>query len=125
MVVVAALVAVGGFSGSLLRFGVGLLLPGLVGTFVVNVVGSLVLGGLVGAFRGSDRLGRRSRLVAGAGFLSSFTTYSTFVVQSAGAGPALLVANVLATYAFGFAGALLGLRAGQRVAGGSTGGDHA
>lgn len=120
--VVATLVAVGGFAGSLLRFGVGLLLPGPGGTLVVNVAGSLALGGLVGAFRRSDAVGRRITLVAGTGLLSSFTTYSTFVVQSAGVGMSLLVANVLATYVFGFLGAFLGLRAGERMAGESTGG---
>jgi len=113
----ALLVGVGGVVGATLRYGVGLVLAGLAGTLAVNAAGSLALGALVAESRHAGYFADRTHLLAGTGLLSSFTTYSTFVVESAGAPPALLVGNVVATYALGFAGALLGGRAVRRVVG--------
>jgi CrcB protein len=119
-----ALIGIGGFAGSNLRYAVGLVVPGLAGTLVVNAAGSFVLGFLLSEARRSGMLGERTRVVVGTGFLSSFTTYSTFVLQSARAPPWLLAANVVATYALGFAGVLAGRElaglvasAGRRAAG--------
>lgn len=101
---VLALVAIGGFAGSNLRYVVDLLVGGLAGTLLVNAVGSFALGAVLYEALRSDVLAAETRTVVGTGFLSSFTTYSTFALQSAQAGPALLVGNVVATYALGFAG---------------------
>ncbi len=106
----AALVAAGGFAGASLRYGVGAALPGLGGTLAANVVGSFVLGVAVATL--SDP---RSRLFLGTGLLSSFTTYSTFAVETVTATPALGAANVAATYALGVAAALAGLAVGRRL----------
>ena len=106
----AALVAAGGFVGASLRYGVGAALPGLVGTLAANVVGSFVLGVAVSTL--SDA---RTRLFLGTGLLSSFTTYSTFAVETVTASPAVGAANVAATYALGVTAALLGLAAGRRL----------
>lgn len=46
----------------------------------------------------------RTRLIATTGFLSSFSTDSTFALESLQAPPSLLVANVFASYALGFGG---------------------
>ena len=62
-------------------------------------------------------LAAETRAVVATGFLSSFTTYSTFALQSAQAPPAWLVANVVANYALGFAGVLLGRSIARRVDG--------
>lgn len=113
------LVAAGGGLGALLRAGLGRLLPGVAGTLVANVVGAVLLGALATRFLEPGRVTRRTRLVAATGLLSSFTTYSTFAVQSALApGPALLAANVLATYGLGLAGAAAGRAVGRHHRGG-------
>ncbi|PSP77129.1 chromosome condensation protein CrcB [Halobacteriales archaeon QS_1_68_20] len=104
----AVLIALGGFAGANLRYAVGLAVPGLPGTLLVNAAGSFALGFLVYEARYAGILPERTHVVVGTGFLSSFTTYSTFVLQSAQAPPALLVANVVSTYALGFAGAVAG-----------------
>ncbi|AEI13505.1 fluoride efflux transporter FluC [Cellulomonas gilvus] len=53
-------------------------------TFVINVVGSFVLGALLERLaRGGPDVGRRRavRLACGTGVLGGFTTYSTFVLE--------------------------------------------
>lgn len=85
-------------------------------TMAINVVGSFVLGIVVG------RLGDRhplARAFVGTGVLGGFTTYSAFAVQTAvllgavpWAGAALAVISVL----LGVAAAALGLRLTQRPA---------
>jgi len=115
----AALIAIGGFAGSNLRYFVDLLQPGMGGTLVVNTLGSFVLGFLLYEAVHAGLLAGRTRLVAATGFLSSFTTYSTFALETAQAPPALLGANVLGSYALGFAGVLVGRELARRIEGGS------
>lgn len=104
------LVAAGGFLGSIARYGVSLLAPGLAGTFVVNVTGSAVLGFVFYIATTTERIPRRARLLAATGFLSSYTTYSTFALQTLDADPIVGLANVVASYACGLAAAALGAR---------------
>ena len=98
-------VGVGGFVGAVLRWGVGVLVPGAPGTLVVNVLGSVALGALVAVAPS-----HRTRVLVGTGLLSSFTTYSTFAVETA-LTPEWAAANVLASYALGFGGVLLARQA--------------
>lgn len=78
--------AVGGALGAAGRYGVELLLPDQpgafpLGTFLVNVVGCLVLGALAGTVYRADR----HRLLlpfVGPGLLGGFTTFSTYTVQT-------------------------------------------
>lgn len=115
-----ALVATGGFAGANLRYLVGLQLPGPAGTLLVNVVGSFLLGGLLYAGLYAGTLSRETRTVLATGVLASFTTYSTFAIETALApGPSWVVANVAGTYALGFAGVLAGRAATRRLVGGS------
>jgi CrcB protein len=112
-----ALIAVGGFVGAVLRHAVAVALPAdplPLGTLTVNVAGSFALGVLLYEAHLADALSSETRLVLGTGFLSSFTTYSTFAVETAGLDPRLLVANVAANYLLGFAAVLVG-RAVARV----------
>jgi len=102
------LIAIGGFAGSNLRFLAGTLVPGLGGTLLVNALGSFALGFVLYETMYSGVLAGETRAVVSTGFLSSFTTYSTFALQSAQASPTVLVGNVLANYALGFAGVLAG-----------------
>jgi CrcB protein len=113
------LVAVGGFVGAVARWAVAEALPtGTLpyGTLAANVAGSFLLGVLLYESRLVGALSPETRYVLGTGFCSSFTTYSTFAVETAGlatgAGGTLAVANVALNYALGF----LAVVCGQLVA---------
>ena len=108
------LVAVGGFAGAALRYVVALALPGAVpwGTLAANCLGSFALGVVLYERHFVDALSVETRLVVGTGFLSSFTTYSTFAAETAslagGQAPTLAAANVAANYALGVTGVVCG-----------------
>jgi CrcB protein len=105
------LVAVGGFVGAVLRHAVGVALPAPVlpwGTLVANVLGSLALGVLLYEAHLAGVLSAETRLVVGTGFLSSFTTYSTFAVETTGLAPELAAVNVALNYALGFSAIVCG-----------------
>lgn len=111
------LIAIGGFVGAIARFALAnALAAGTLpyGTLAANVLGAFLLGVLLYEERLAGVLSVETRLLVGTGFLSSFTTYSTFAVETAGlAGtPALAVANVGLNYALGF----LAVGLGQLVA---------
>lgn len=112
------LIAAGAFAGANLRYAVGVSLPGLAGTLVANVLGSVALGVLLYRGRFVGRLSQEVRLLAGTGLLSSFTTYSTFVLDALGAAPAAALGYVAATYGLGFAGVLVGREVARRLSGG-------
>ncbi len=74
-------VAAGGACGAVLRYGTqawasGWSLPW--GTFIVNVVGSLAIGALIGAFAGAPWFETVGRAFLVAGLLGAFTTFSAF-----------------------------------------------
>jgi len=116
------LVAVGGFAGAASRYAVALALPDALpwGTLVANGLGSFALGVVLYERHFADALSAETRLVVGTGFLSSFTTYSTFAVETAQlagsadpvpagvGGPTLAAVNVAANYAVGIGGVLCG-----------------
>ncbi|MFC6836671.1 fluoride efflux transporter FluC [Halomarina ordinaria] len=111
-----ALVAVGGFVGANARYLVGVFVPDAPGTLVVNVLGSIALGFLLTEATHSGYLAAETRVVLGSGFLSSFTTYSTFAVETALLGsPVWMLANVTLSYALGFAGAVVGAHAARAL----------
>jgi CrcB protein len=77
------------------------------GTLVVNLLGALVLGTLVGAELDGNEL-----QVAGTGFVGAFTTFSTWAFESHRLGEdgrlGLGVANFVVSLALGVAAALAG-----------------
>jgi CrcB protein len=91
------------------------------GTLIVNVLGCLLLGFLLQAGVQHPGLSRETRLALGTGFLGSFTTFSTFGVQTVrlmerGAwGSALL--NVALNVVVGIGCAWLGVLAAKRFVG--------
>jgi len=100
------LVGIGGFAGSNLRYFVGLLVPGPQGTLLVNVLGSFALGFLLYEAIHLSVIGEGAKIAASTGFISSFTTYSTFAVETA-VTPRWALLNVVGSYALGFAGVLV------------------
>lgn len=66
-------VFLGGGLGASLRWGVSLLVPGMWGTQIVNVVGSFGL-----AFLVARGVPDPWKLLVGTGLMGGFTTYSTF-----------------------------------------------
>jgi fluoride exporter len=89
------------------------------GTFVVNMVGSLVLGLVAGAVAASA-LGRDVQVLVGTGFCGALTTFSTFgfetvrLVEEGSTGAAAL--NVVGSVAVGLGCAALGWVVGSSLA---------
>lgn len=71
------LVAIGGAGGVLARYGLTQLISGPWPVVAINLVGSFLLGLLVGA----GGVGDQARVALGTGVLGGFTTYSAFTVQ--------------------------------------------
>lgn len=82
------------------------------GTFIVNVTGSFILGFLLTLGTGRLQLSPEARLLLAVGFLGSFTTFSSYTVESlnllrdAGLWPGLL--NIVGNNVVGLLCALLG-----------------
>lgn len=81
-------IGIGGFFGSVSRF---LLINFVIqhtkatfplGTLIVNVLGSFVLGIIMTLSQESSFLSPQTRVIAGAGFLGAFTTFSTFSYEN-------------------------------------------
>lgn len=109
-----------GGCGALARFGLTLLVadrlhPHLpMGTLAVNLSGAFLLGLLVGAAVEGD-----ARLLLGAGAIGSYTTFSTWMVETQRIDEAgkrrLAVANLVLSVVFGLAAAALGRLIGQQL----------
>lgn len=99
------LVALGAAVGAPLRYLAGHLLDRRLhwGTLAVNLVGSVILGALMGAAVDGDSLA-----LLGTGFCGGLTTYSAFAVQSVRGGRRRGTAYVVMTIAGCLAAATLG-----------------
>ena len=82
------LIAFGGALGSVCRYGLSTMIQRLsspffpYGTFVVNVLGCLVFGIIIGAARQRFVLGPSERAFLLIGVLGGFTTFSTFSYET-------------------------------------------
>tara|TARA_B100000795_G_scaffold269230_1_gene258005 strand:- start:6126 stop:6497 length:372 start_codon:yes stop_codon:yes gene_type:complete len=81
------LVFIGGGFGSVLRFVIGKWLNNSengipYGTFVVNVLGSLLIGLILGYAVKNDALSQNTTLLLATGFCGGFTTFSTFAYEN-------------------------------------------
>ncbi len=87
----STLVALGGASGAVLRYHTGRLIGAAagphavfpLGTFSINVAGSLMMGVLAGWLARHGTGGETWRLLIGVGVLGGFTTFSAFSLESA------------------------------------------
>jgi fluoride exporter len=119
------LVAVGGAIGAVARYLLGgavhRLMPGFFpyGTFVVNLVGCLVFGLLVGLGESRFVIGPATRAFALIGVLGGFTTFSSFTFESfelLRGGQALSAAtNVAGQVILGFVALWAGYAVGRTV----------
>ena len=78
-------IAVGGALGAVLRYLIGNWLSTEQmpwGTLTVNLVGSLLLGSLMGAAASSEAVSKEMVLFLGVGVLGAFTTLSTFSIDT-------------------------------------------
>ena len=119
------LVALGGATGAVARYGLGvqalrLLGPGMpYGTLIANVLGGLLMGALAGflAFKGAADQ-EKLRLLLGVGVLGGFTTFSAFSLETAlmierrdyGLAAGYALASVLLSVMALFAGLVLARR---------------
>lgn len=81
------LVFVGGGFGSVLRYGIGKFLNspqnGIpYGTFAANVIGSLLIGILLGLATKNATISHSQTLLLATGFCGGFTTFSTFAYEN-------------------------------------------
>ena len=89
-----ALIGIGGFFGAIVRYLVSTSAAPLVSTLMVNIAGSFLLGLLMYANEYTGRFSPKTRYFAATGFFGSFTTFSTFAVQSFSLPVGILVINV-------------------------------
>lgn len=103
-----ALIAAGGFLGSVLRFFIDQQIPHPLGTLVVNFIGCFFMGVFmyesiyIGAFS------RETRIFFGVGVIGAFTTFSALAVQSFELSPGLAILNLSANLVLGLFGVFLG-----------------
>ena len=81
------LVFVGGGFGSMLRFIIGKYLNNAengipYGTFAANIIGSLLIGIILGVAAKNDTLTSNQTLLLATGFCGGFTTFSTFAYEN-------------------------------------------
>jgi fluoride exporter len=124
-----SLVALGGAVGAVLRVGLAQAVPTDPGrlpwtTLAENLVGAFLLGALLGALAARHAPSPRARALLGAGVLGSFTTYSTFAVETVALldrAPATAAAYVVTSLGAGLGAALAGLAIGRRLGGRGAG----
>lgn len=124
------LVGVGGFAGSVARYGLSIVAQRLsiawpAGTLAANVLGCLAIGVIAAVFDRGETLSPETRLVLATGFCGGFTTMSSLVYETAAMIRASEYMHAVA-YAAGtfflslaaFAAGIVGLRIIVRIGGG-------
>ncbi|NTW04906.1 MAG: fluoride efflux transporter CrcB [Peptococcaceae bacterium] len=82
------LVGIGGFFGAIARYLIGLFFAGInfgrfpLGTFVINITGSFLLGLIALNPFFMDKLSEKSIIFMGVGFLGAYTTFSTLEFET-------------------------------------------
>lgn len=116
------IIGIGGFLGAIARYGVALWIGQRwgrsfpIGTFIINVTGSFLIGLLMTLFTERFMVNPQWRLMLVVGFLGAYTTFSTFEYETGALlkdGEWLLaMANVVLSVVAGF----IALKAGEVLA---------
>lgn len=119
------IVGVGGFIGANVRYWLGAWIDGQfglrfpVGTFIINLTGSLLLGFIATLTVERALIDPRWRLAIGVGFIGAYTTFSTFTYESVklleAGSYGLAALNVLGSTVLGLIGAGLGIVLGRAI----------
>jgi CrcB protein len=120
------IVFLGGGFGSVCRylFGVGVVriagpTYGPVGTFTINVIGSFLMGVLIGVLARNTGVSDRWRLLLGVGVLGGFTTFSSFSLEAVMTierkAYGLAAAYIVGSVVLGVLGLILGLTIVRRA----------
>lgn len=110
------IIGIGGFAGSNLRYFVDLIVPStLAATLTVNTLGCLALGFLLYEEIYSGTISQSGRSILATGFIASFTTYSTFIIDTLQSAPMVAIGYVAGSYALGFVAVLVGRDGARRV----------
>ena len=86
----------------------------LFATIFVNTLGSLFIGILFYTGTFTERSNPMLHFLLVIGFLASFTTYSTFALETF-ISPRFAMLNILLTYILGFVGVLFGKLIGEKL----------
>lgn len=103
-----ALIALGGFFGSVLRFLIDEQVMSLAGTLTVNFLGCVLMGIFMFESIYIGRFSRNTRLFFGTGFVGAFTTFSALAIQSFEIGPVMGTAYLTGSILLGLVGILTG-----------------
>ena len=113
-------ISIGAILGANARYWIGVwaktafATPFPLGTFIVNVLGSLLLGLLVALSLKRGDLSQATLLLLGTGFMGSFTTFSTFSVETVqlmtSGNWQLALLNVVGSIALGLGGVWVGIQ---------------
>ncbi|MGP8319573.1 MAG: fluoride efflux transporter CrcB [Methanosarcinaceae archaeon] len=87
-------IGTGGFFGAISRYLLSNIIVTPFDTLTVNMLGSFALGMLMYETEFFGYISPRVRMGFGIGFLGSFTTFSTFAIQSYQMVPALAIMNI-------------------------------
>ena len=118
------LIAIGGASGALTRYSIDRLtlyfgMDNIIGTFIVNISGSFILGILISISTYKINFSNGVRDAITIGFIGSYTTFSTLTVtsltlwQSGQYGKAAI--NIIFSVIFGLIAAYAGFHIGNQV----------
>ncbi len=102
------IIGTGGFFGAISRFLLSSAIATPFDTLIVNVLGSFALGMLMYETGFWGYISPRVRMGLGIGFLGSFTTFSTFAVQSSRMAPTLAILNIATNVILTLVAVLLG-----------------
>jgi CrcB protein len=123
---VVAVIALGGMFGASARYGLSVVMPTKPGqfpwgTFLTNVSGAAVLGLLLVLLTERFAPGRYVRPFLGTGVIGSYTTFSTYMVETAelvkDGHSGLAVAYVLVSLQAGLGAVWMGIVAGRSLVG--------
>ncbi|MCL7410244.1 MAG: fluoride efflux transporter CrcB [Methanosarcinaceae archaeon] len=102
------IIGIGGFFGAISRFLLSSAVATPFNTLIVNVLGSFALGMLMYKSGFLGYVSQRTRMGFGIGFLGSFTTFSTFAIQSYQMAPTFAIINIAANVILTLIAVLMG-----------------